>query len=88
MKTLLRTIGYSAFAGFILVSADLCPNADAASTNHFPNVCAELRSGATLLDIETSLLTAGYSESDAGTFAGNTIRAHCPEQIPIVLAQI
>jgi hypothetical protein len=54
---------------------------------HF-NVCYALRHGAPIVDIETSLVAAGYSAVDAGTLAGRMLRDHCPEQIDNVARQV
>ena len=61
--------------------------AHSASIDYFPNLCADLRNGMPLGDVETLLLARGYSDWDAGAFTGEMVRDHCPDQRDSVVAQ-
>lgn len=52
------------------------------------NICAALRQGTPLTDIETVLVERGFNPHDAGTFTGTTIRESCPDEVPSVLEQL
>lgn len=84
----MRYIFWTVLTGLFLGAIGASAEARAESVEYFPNLCVELRSGAHLVDIESSLLVRGYSDWDAGAFLGRTVKEHCPDQINNVLAQI
>lgn len=74
--------------GLLAIAISLAPAASASSPSVSVNVCRELANGIGLAALEMELGAAGYSAPDAGTYAGNVIREHCPELIPFVKAQL
>jgi hypothetical protein len=62
--------------------------AHAETPHHQLNICYALRHGTNIVDIEKSLLTAGYAPADAGALAGRMLRDHCPDQIDNVARQV
>lgn len=75
-------------AAVITCSAWLPALAHAETPGQHVNVCYALRHGDRVLDIETSLVAAGYTEFDAGALAGRMLRDHCPDQIDNVATQV
>jgi len=83
--TMLRTL---IFAAATAASLTLAAPVQAATINSRFDICAALRSGASLAAIETTLEARGYSASNAGALTGTTIRQQCPDQAAKVMAQI
>src|SRR3978361_1294954 len=76
-------------AGSALVATlTLAAPAQAAATDSRYDICAALRSGASLAAIETTLEARGYNATNAGVLTGTTIREHCPDQTANALAQV
>jgi hypothetical protein len=86
-KTMIRSTLFAA-AGALAAALTFAAPAQAASIDSRFDVCAALRSGASLATIEATLEARGYSASNAGTLAGITIRQHCPDQAANVMAQV
>jgi hypothetical protein len=84
----MRYLFWAAVCGAVIGGASFIPKANAASGDSFPNVCVMLRSGASLVQIETTLLARGYTDAQAGAFTGQTVIAHCADQIPNVRRQL
>jgi hypothetical protein len=77
-----------AAAGAVAAAVTIAAPAQAASIDTRFDVCAALRSGASLASIEASLEAGGYSAANAGTLTGTTIRQQCPDQAANVVAQV
>lgn len=85
--TMLRTLIFAAAAALAPLLT-VAATAQAATINNRFDICAALRSGASLASIETTLEARGYSASNAGTLTGMTIRQQCPDQAAGVMAQL
>lgn len=68
----------------------LCTGPANAAVDNSPsiNVCMALRYGTTLAELERALEARGYTAYDAGTYAGMSVRLHCPALIPNVLGML
>lgn len=87
MRTFWQIVVWGALCGLVIGSSALF-HAHAASEDSFPNVCGMLRSGVSLVQIETTLLERGYTDAQAGAFTGQTVIDHCADQIPNVRRQL
>jgi hypothetical protein len=78
------------FGGTAAVAAalTLAAPAQAATVDNRFDICAALRNGTSLANIETTLEARGYSAYNAGALTGITIRQQCPDQAAGVMAQI
>ena len=81
---MIRWIVYGALAGAVIAA----PAYARAATLETPGICTQLRAGVSLVSIEKTLVASGFTPSDAGTYAGTTIRTQCPDLIPAVRAQM
>ncbi|MGB9250958.1 MAG: DUF732 domain-containing protein [Mycobacterium sp.] len=82
-------IRWSMFAaGAAMVAALTLPApAEAATIDSRFDICAALRNGTSLAEIETTLEARGYNATNAGLLTGTTIRQHCPDQAGNAMAQ-
>ena len=82
-------IRWSMFAaGAAMVAALTLPApAEAATIDSRFDICAALRNGTSLAEIETTLEARGYNATNAGVLTGTTIRQHCPDQAGNAMAQ-